>query len=80
MALLDYLCQLIYKKITGQSILYESDGENNNKEDVTDLGGEIEDEANRPDYSIGVILTYKAQVELLKKMIEEMNNEAFKQI
>ena len=32
MALLDYLCQLIYKRITGQKILYESEGEEDDEQ------------------------------------------------
>ena len=55
--------------------MYESDNDDNTTlEDTCDLG-DIEDESARPDYSIGVILTYKAQVELLKKMIEETRKE-----
>ena len=42
--------------------------------------GEGKPENEKADYSIGVILTYKAQVEHLKKLIEDLNNDAFKQI
>ena len=37
-------------------------------------------DSEAPDYSIGVILTYKAQVEYLKELISKLNNNAFKQI
>lgn len=83
MALLDFICQLIYKKITGQQIQYDSDPEavsDNENELMEGLIDLPEDESIKPDYSIGVILTYKSQVELVKSLIEEMNNEAFKQI
>ena len=70
---------LIYKKITGQSILYDTDSDKEDNTDVCDMG-EVEDESQKPDYSIGVILTYKAQVDHLKKLIDDLNNEAFKQI
>lgn len=43
-----------------------------------DLNEEDIDENERPDYSIGVILTYKAQVDYVKKLMEELNNDAFK--
>ena len=42
--------------------------------------GESKTDNEKPDYSIGVILTYKAQVDHLKKLIEDLNNDAFKQI
>lgn len=64
---------MIYKKITGQKILYES-----SDSEEEDTG--TQDEEDKPDYSIGVILTYKAQVDLVKKLIEDLNNEALKQI
>lgn len=39
-----------------------------------------EDDDDPADYSIGVILTYRSQVELLNQMIDEIDNQAFKQI
>lgn len=76
---MDYLCQLIYKKITGHRIMYESENESDVEEAECDLG-EFQDDSQRPDYSIGVILTYKAQVDLVNQLIAESNNDAFKQI
>ena len=63
--------------MTGQEILYDSDDSDAEKKELED---DVEDENQRPDYSIGVILTYKAQVEELKRLIAELNNDAFKQI
>lgn len=57
----------------------DSDAENKSLEDDMTMD-DVEDESQRPDYSIGVILTYKAQVEELKRLIAELNNDAFKQI
>lgn len=79
LGLLDYLCQLIYRKITGQSILYQSSG-SEGEGDQYDGVGEGKTQNEKADYSIGVILTYKAQVDHLKKLIEDLNNDAFKQI
>ena len=62
MALLDYMCQLIYRKITGKGIQYEAEssgeGGQTDPEDFTE-------DSDPPDYSIGVILTYRSQVVLL---------------
>ena len=72
-ALLDYLCQMIYHRITGQPIVYSCDSD-------SDEGAGQPEEPEAPEYSIGVILTYKAQVDLLQQMVEESTNEAFKHI
>ena len=79
MALLDNICQLIYRKVTEKAILYDPESSSNSSDDNIDPEDFLE-EAEAPDYSIGEILTYKAQVDLLNQEIAKINNQAFKQI
>jgi superfamily I DNA and/or RNA helicase len=60
--------------------LYESSEDENDNEAEANLVDVSNEEYERPDYSIGIILTYKAQVDLLQQMINDMNNDAFKQV
>lgn len=58
--------------------MYESSDDENINEAEANLADVANEDYERPDYSIGIILTYKAQVDLLQQMINDMNNDAFK--
>lgn len=60
----------------------DSDSESQSKKHsnkVIDFKNNENDE-NPPDFSIGVILTYKSQVELMKSLIAESKNDYLKTI
>ena len=83
MALLDYLCSWICQKHYGQKDSgYELPAsESSSEPSAHEDGHEDDGQANDvPDYSIGVIVTYKSQEELVNQLILESRNEALKSI
>jgi hypothetical protein len=45
MALLDYICQLIFRKVTGAEIMYKSDEESSKNEEYNANENDVEDES-----------------------------------
>ncbi|CDW90096.1 UNKNOWN [Stylonychia lemnae] len=78
-ALLDYLCCLICQRYSGkQANGYESSSSSEDDENNEGLNDGQADDV--PDFSIGVIVTYKSQEELINQMIIDSRNEALKAI
>jgi hypothetical protein len=80
LALLEYLCSLIYQKYSGNKDQRE-DSSSQSSEEAEHEQGEDDGQANdKPDFSIGVIVTYKSQEELINQLILESRSEALKSI
>eukprot|EP00347_Sterkiella_histriomuscorum_P015353 403357339 len=78
-ALLDYLCCLICQKYSGNKQGgYESSSSSEEEENKSPQNENQQNDA--PDFSIGVIVTYKSQEELINQMIIDSKNEALKAI
>ncbi|TNV86292.1 hypothetical protein FGO68_gene3263 [Halteria grandinella] len=73
-AMLDYLCSLICQKYSGVQDSEESSSQEANDDDDGQAGSDT------PDYTIGVIVTYKSQEELINQLILDSKNEALKSI
>ena len=71
-ALLNYLMNLV---IRCQQGMMDSDGSQSSQSDTEQPQNE-----SPPDYSIGVILTYRQQADLIKQLLNETNNDYLKNI
>jgi hypothetical protein len=72
---LDYLTTLISHKCSGENNDNSSSSSSQDSEPDDGQGG-----SDEPDYTIGVIVTYKSQEELINQLILESRNEYLKSI
>ena len=79
LALIDYLTTLIYHKLNKTSQGRDSESSSQN-ESSCENQQEIEQEGQVAEGSIGVILTYKSQVDLINQLIFESPNRALKDV
>lgn len=80
-ALLDYLTTLIYHKFNGIPYKDANRQQNSSSESsCSEQDDNLDEGPDQAEGSIGVILTYRSQVELIKQMILESPNRAMHDI